>query len=337
MTTPLVTVIVPNYNYGSALGHCLTSIQAQTYPALELLMVDDCSTDNSVAVAQALGVRVISTGTNSGVATTRNLGAQHAAGEILVFVDSDVEIRPDAVANAVAALQQDPGVGAVCGNYDPEPLIRRGPVQEYRSLQQTYWLVADEGEISTLYTAILAIPRHVFTEIGPFNPRLRQTEDSDYGRRLSSRYRVLLTPKVRGRHDHDATVGVIVRKVFHRTRLHVPYVAMREDGSRQPRGKAGSARLAGTVLATLAVLTLVVPFVLGAVWWALPAVLLAAFIASEPGMYRYVARHRGVLFLPFFTLMYLLVNLVIMAGLVSGVLQWLMSARFRSTYREAVA
>lgn len=332
---PLVTVIVPNYNYGAALGLCLRSIQAQTYPNLELLLVDDCSTDDSVAVARGLGVRVLSTGVNSGVATTRNLGAAHASGEYLVFVDSDVEIRPDAVANAVAALAADPGLGAVCGNYDPEPLIRRGRVQEYRSLQQTYWLVADEGEITTLYTAILAVPARVFAEIGPFNPRLRQTEDSDYGRRLAGRYRILLTPSVRGRHDHDATLRVIARKVFHRTRLHVPYLAMREEGTQQPRGRAASARIVGTLVSGLLAASLPLPALLGAPWFAAWAVLLGVFVASEPGIYRYVARHRGATFLPFFTVMYLAVNLVILAGLAAGVVQWLTSARFRGTYRDA--
>jgi cellulose synthase/poly-beta-1,6-N-acetylglucosamine synthase-like glycosyltransferase len=75
----------------------------------------------------------------------RNFGARHAIGDVLVFVDSDVALRPDAVANAVRLLVSDPQIGAVCGNYDPVPLFRDSLVEEYRCLQQYWWLAVDEG------------------------------------------------------------------------------------------------------------------------------------------------------------------------------------------------
>lgn len=150
---PLVSVIVPNYNYGASLALCLRAIQEQTYQPLEIVLVDDCSTDDSVAVAAGLGIRAVSTGVNSGVAVARNLGAEHAAGELLVFVDSDVALAPDAVSNAVAVLRNDPSLGAVCGVYEPHPLIRDSLVEEYRSLQQYYLLIESEGPLSTVHTS----------------------------------------------------------------------------------------------------------------------------------------------------------------------------------------
>jgi len=65
-TQPLVSVVIPNYNYGRALELCLRGALDQTYQPMEIILVDDCSTDDSVAVAEALGVRVVSTGVNSG-------------------------------------------------------------------------------------------------------------------------------------------------------------------------------------------------------------------------------------------------------------------------------
>src|SRR4051794_17524977 len=105
---PLVSVIVPNYNYATSLELCLRAIQDQTYQPIEVVMVDDCSTDDSVAVAERLGVKVISTGRNQGAAVARNLGVARTSGEILVFVDSDVAIYPDAVEVAVRMLETDP-------------------------------------------------------------------------------------------------------------------------------------------------------------------------------------------------------------------------------------
>ncbi len=226
---PLVSVVIPNYNYGRALELCLRAALAQTYEPLEVLLVDDCSTDDSVTVAEACGVRVISTGVNSGVATTRNTGAAHARGEIVVFVDSDVAMEPDAIANAVALLDSDPRIGAVCGTYDAEPLIRDSLIEEYRCLHQFYWLAETEGRIGTLHTAICAMPARVFAEIGPFNPRLRHTEDGDYAARICRSYEVHSSTAVRGRHDHDDTWRVVLRKVFHRTRLHIPLYVRRGD------------------------------------------------------------------------------------------------------------
>jgi glycosyltransferase involved in cell wall biosynthesis len=329
MKQPLVSVIVPNYNYARALHLCLDSLRAQTYPHLEIIVVDDCSTDDSVAVAEAHGVRVTRTPYNGGPAAARNLGAAIATGEILFFIDSDVAARPDAVANAVDLLTADPTIGAVCGNYDPVPLIRDSLLEEYRCLQQSYWLIADEGPIMTLYTALLAIPAPVFAEVGPFNPGLRETENADYGMRLAQRYRILLSPRVRGVHDHDHELGVLVRKVFTRTALHIPLYARKPEF---PGGLRSGPRAWVSIAAPLAVLTAVLPLLLGPALLLVPAAALAAFVAGDLPMYRFVRAERGTLFLVYFIAMHFFLNLVIAVAAACGVAAWLTSARFRRLY-----
>src|SRR4051794_698168 len=98
---PLVSVIIPNYNYARTLSACIEAVQRQTYPAIEIIIADDCSTDDSVAVARGHGVTVLESPVNSGVSTARNLGAEHARGDVLFFLDSDVALETDAVAKAV--------------------------------------------------------------------------------------------------------------------------------------------------------------------------------------------------------------------------------------------
>ncbi|PZG20285.1 glycosyl transferase [Micromonospora craterilacus] len=329
MNPSLVSVIVPNYNYARALHLCLDSLRAQTYPRLEIIVVDDCSTDDSVAVAEAHGARVVRTPSNSGPAAARNLGAEVAEGEILFFVDSDVAARPDAVANAVDLLTADPTIGAVCGNYDPVPLIRDSLLEEYRCLQQSYWLIADEGRIMTLYTALLAIPARVFHEIGPFNPRLRETENADYGLRLAQRYEILLSPKVRGVHDHDHELGVLVRKVFTRTALHIPMYARKPEF---PGGLRSGPRAWVSIATPLSVLALVLPVLLGPAYLLVPLAAFAAFVAGDLPMYRFVRAERGWLFLVYFIAMHFFLNLVIAVAAASGVVAWLGSRRFRRLY-----
>ncbi|WP_432839972.1 glycosyltransferase family 2 protein [Dactylosporangium sp. CA-092794] len=329
MSSPLVSVVVPNYNYSRALPLCLQALLDQTYPNLEIIVVDDCSTDDSAAVAASFGVRVLRTTSNGGPAAARNLGARHATGEILFFVDSDVAAHPDAVANAVELLAADPAIGAVCGNYDPVPLIRDSLLEEYRCLQQSYWLIADEGRIATLYTALLAIPVTVFTEIGPFNPRLRETENADYGRRLAQHYEIWLSPRVRGVHDHDHDLGVLIRKVFLRTALHMP-MFIRKPAF--PGGITSGPRAWVSIAALLAVLGVALPVLLGPVLTVVPLAFLALCIAGDLPMYRFVAQLRPPLFLVYFVAMHFLLNLVIAVAALAGIVAWLGSGRFRTLY-----
>ncbi|XRQ09007.1 glycosyltransferase family 2 protein [Actinomadura welshii] len=329
---PLVTVIVPNYNYAPTLGRCLEAILAQTHAPLEILVVDDCSTDDSVAVAESKGVQVISTRRNGGQAVARNLGAARARGEILFFVDSDLVIEPDAVANAVAVLNADPKVGAICGIEDPVPLIRDKMIKEYRALQYHYWSLTPDGIVSFLFSAMFAIRADVFAEVGPFDPRLRWSEEVEFGHRLSQNYQIHLTADLRGRHDPDDSLRGLVRKLFHRGRVRVPLYARKK---RFAQGFETASRVWSSVAAFLAVASVPLPIVLGLPWALLPVLLLAISIGADAGMYRFVLAERGPLFLAYYMGVHFLVNLTICAAAVAGLFQWITSGTFRRMYDDS--
>ncbi|MEV7802898.1 glycosyltransferase [Microbispora sp. NPDC088329] len=326
---PLVSVVIPNYNYGDVLELCLRSVLEQTYSPIEIILVDDCSTDHSVRVARSLGVPVLSTPRNSGVCAARNLGVSHARGEVLFFLDSDVALAPDAVARAVDILGSDPRIGAVSGNYEPIPLRRDSLVKEYRILYRHYWYRVAEGPITGfLPVAIIAIPAAVWAEVGPWTNEFVQSEGTDLGERLTSRWTVLLTSAVRGRHDDDATVRVALWKVFTRTRMHVPFFLQR----RYAAGVVGSPEAAASLAAALTVAALPAPLLGGAAWAAVPALLLATWLAIDRRLYRFVFSTRSPAFGLFFVAMHFLVNLTIAAGAGVGILQWLTSRSFRRMY-----
>lgn len=331
MTTPgpLVSAIVPNYNYGRALELCLRALQRQTYPHVEIILVDDHSTDDSVAVARRLGVRVVSPSVNGGVSVARNLGAAHARGDILFFVDSDVALDPDAIAVAVDTLAGDPRIGAVCGTYHREPLIRDSLIEEYRAFHQYYWLGACAGRIHDfVHPALLAVRAAAFAEIGGFNPRLRRTEGAEFGRRLCARHQAWLNPAIRGRHDNDDTLRVVLRKVFIRTRMQFSFFRRGQKVGRV----AGSSPARGALLAALAVPAALVPVLAGPLWSVLPVALVAGSLASDARMYRTAVAERGLAFGAYFAAMHFLVNLTIMAGVAAGALQWHTSPTFRALY-----
>lgn len=328
MSRPLVSVVIPNYNYGNSIGLCIDAALQQTYSPLEVVVVDDHSTDDSLSVARRRDVTVLQTPRNSGVAVARNTGAAAASGEILFFVDSDVALRPDAVEKAVDELLAHPEYGAVCGIYEDEPLIRDSVIEECRVLQAYCWRMESLGTVSFLFSSLTAIPRRVFDEIGPFNPRLRQTEEVDYGQRMSARYQIHVTPDVLGRHDDDHEFLPLMRKLFRRARLRIPLFARR-------RSFAKGFETAGRSLAALAAFGAVVALPLaafGPAWLAVPVVLAGASLTGDLAMYRYVLKRRGWGFLTVFSAVIFTTNVAISAGIAVGAVQWLLSPGFRSLY-----
>lgn len=106
-THPLVSIIVPVYNVERYLGECLDSILGQTYDRLEVIVVEDCSTDGSLAALQPHlsdpRVRLIRHGKNSGLSAARNTGIEAATGDFVMFVDSDDMVAPGLVEACVAS------------------------------------------------------------------------------------------------------------------------------------------------------------------------------------------------------------------------------------------
>ncbi len=100
---PLVSIVIPCYNQGRFLADAIRSVQSQTYPEIETIVVDDGSTDETAIVARASPVRLVSI-RNSGAAVARNIGMRESRGQYLIFLDADDRLLPDAVATGVAWL-----------------------------------------------------------------------------------------------------------------------------------------------------------------------------------------------------------------------------------------
>src|SRR4051794_35784510 len=107
---PRVSVVVPIYNVEAYLRECLESLAAQTFEDLEVIMVDDGSTDGSAAIAEAFAARdarfVLVTQANGGLSAARNTGIDVATGEFLAFVDSDDVVAPNAYELLVGTLDK---------------------------------------------------------------------------------------------------------------------------------------------------------------------------------------------------------------------------------------
>ncbi|MCL1827976.1 MAG: glycosyltransferase [Oscillospiraceae bacterium] len=118
---PQLSVIIPAYNAGQSLEKCVLSILEHKNPALEVIIVNDGSTDNTAAVCDRLAaidkrVTVLHR-QNSGVSEARNAGIDASAGEYIAFADADDRLSPDAYERMIGALAESGAQCAVCGYY----------------------------------------------------------------------------------------------------------------------------------------------------------------------------------------------------------------------------
>lgn len=108
---PTFSIVIPNYNNGATLARAIDSVLAQTYPAHEIIVIDDGSRDDTRSVAQAYGERVLYVyQENAGVSAARNHGARIATGEWLAFLDADDVFMPNRLEAHASWIARDAGL-----------------------------------------------------------------------------------------------------------------------------------------------------------------------------------------------------------------------------------
>lgn len=191
MTKPFLSIVIPVYNNKTQLRHCLEAIQQSVFTNWELIVVDDGSTDGADALARSFKARLLTTGSRSGPAAARNLGAKVARGEYLFFIDADCIIHPDTLANIVEVFDHDPALDALFGSYDDAPAAPNFMAQ-YKNLFHHYVHQNGHQDASTFWTGCGAIKRSQFLALGGFDlQRYRRPsiEDIDLGYRLTQKGR----------------------------------------------------------------------------------------------------------------------------------------------------
>jgi glycosyltransferase involved in cell wall biosynthesis len=110
---PLVSVVIPCFNHAHFLPQAIDSVRRQSYPAIELIVVDDGSSDDTAAMARRLGADRVIRQPNRGLSAARNTGLAAARGDLVICLDADDELIDDAVASGVAALRRRPDAAVI--------------------------------------------------------------------------------------------------------------------------------------------------------------------------------------------------------------------------------
>lgn len=180
---PLVSIVIPAYNHAGYLAQAIDSVIAQDYPHIELIVLDDGSTDATRAVLEKYtGNFFWETHPNMGQAATLNKGWRMAKGDLLGYLSADDFLRPDAVSASVATLQADPE--AVVVYCDFELVDPHG-----KSIRRVY---AAEFSLDAMLTEFACPPgpgalfrRSAFEHAGGWNPAMKRMPDFDFWLKLA--------------------------------------------------------------------------------------------------------------------------------------------------------
>jgi Glycosyl transferase family 2 len=329
---PRISIIVPAYNDARNLRECLAALRTAATPDSEIIVVDDASTDESAAVAERAGVRVVRLPENSGPAAGRNRGVGKALGEIVFFVDSDVAVAPDAVRRVLAVFDRHPEVAAVFGSYDASPNAP-GIVSQYRNLLHHFVHQQGNPEASTFWAGCGAIRRAVFTQVGGFDEghfRRPAVEDIELGYRLrQAGHRILLDKRLQGTHFKIWTLrSLLITDIMARAVPWSRLILERQISANDLNLKTGQRVSALLVLLGLACLILA-PF--RPVFLAPAGIAFLAVVGLNRTLYGFFLRHRGMWFAAAAILLHLLYYLYSTISYVSVWLAVHLERRVRGT------
>lgn len=189
INSPLVSVIIPCYNHGAYLQEAFESVWSQTYSSTEIIVVDDGSTDNTREIAASTkGVKYVYQ-KNQGLSAARNTGIRHSEGELLVFLDADDWLLPDAINLNVHYLLQNEKLAFVSGGHD-KVFIDEGIVKEeiYEVPSEHYFHLLQGNYIGMHATVMYR--RWVFNEFA-YDTSLKACEDYDLYLKITRKYPVL--------------------------------------------------------------------------------------------------------------------------------------------------
>lgn len=241
---PPVSVIVTARNAGDQLGECLDALDALAYPAYEVVLIDDGSTDDTVEVARAHPMarrdrlRILTVGSPTdpiGIGAARNRGVEVASHDVVAFTDADCRPRPDWLRELVPCLAAHDVVGGRIRPYTDEPVAGYEGVKSSHDMGPYAAPVDPDGPVPYVPTANLVARRSVLAAVG--FPERSIAEDVDFCWRAIDRgfdvvytpagvveheYRADLRSFAARRSDYAASEGLLARTYRHGDGVPLP-------------------------------------------------------------------------------------------------------------------
>ncbi len=246
--TPLVSILIPAFNSESWISDTLRSAIAQTWPRKEIIVVDDGSSDRTVAAARqfrSAGVQVV-TQENQGAPATRNRAFSLCQGDYIQWLDADDLLSPGKVAKQVDALERGCSPRTLLSSGWAHFMYRHDradvrPTALWCDLSPAEWLMRKLEQNLHMQTATWLVSRELTEAAGPWNTRMLGDDDGEYFCRVllaSDGVRFVPDGGVFYRRNGSARLSYIGRSnrkieaQFHSMRLHIGYLLSLEDSDR---------------------------------------------------------------------------------------------------------
>ena len=235
-----ISIIVPFY-YSSkkktkkdynlsllAFEKCLSAISKSNYKNYELITVSDGSCNQSIKIAENYADNVVKIKKNSGPGNSRNIGAKLAKGKILLFIDSDIEIKPNALEIVNRRYKIQNSLVGLQGIFSHKPDYKKSSTQ-YMQSYLCYYLFSEvmkKKYTGTICTSFFSIKKNLFFKLNGFDTKFKSAsaEDSDFGMRLNKEgYKVQIERKIRVNHHTNFDLWGFVLRIL---RIHTDEMKM---------------------------------------------------------------------------------------------------------------
>lgn len=228
--TPFISVVIPNHNGERTIGRCLKAALASEYANLEIIVVDDCSSDNSTAIIEQYPCRLIPLPEHSGASRARNVGAENSRGDVLFFIDADCLLQPDTLSIAAAAYMAHKPDVILGGTYTLLPYDQ----DFFSTFQSVYIHYSETKNIDNpdyIATHAMLIRRSIFIETGGFKEDFMPIlEDVEFSHRLKKSGHILrMDPAIQVKHIFNFTFIKSLRNGIRKTKYWSIYSLKNKD------------------------------------------------------------------------------------------------------------
>ncbi|MEE8343333.1 MAG: glycosyltransferase [Gammaproteobacteria bacterium] len=225
-----VSIIIPNYNGATTIARCLEAALASRYPRFEVIVVDDCSSDNSVEIINQFPCKLVRLEVHAGASRARNTGAAQSKGDILFFTDADCMLQEDTLALACKALAAAGSDVVMGGTYTRIPFDNT-----FFSLFQSVFIHYSETKRRTnpdyIAAHAMVISAEVFRDKSGFREDfLPILEDVEFSHRLRrSGCKLALNPAIQVRHIFNFSLTRSLVNAFYKSMYWTIYSINNKD------------------------------------------------------------------------------------------------------------
>jgi len=286
------SVIIPLHNSQETIGKCLDSIYNSDYPRneYEVIVVDDCSTDNSADIAGTYPCKLIKLDKNRGPAAARNFGAKESKGNILVFVDSDVVIGKEFLRLTVDCFNDE--VASLTA-MNLKKTSSNFTTNFFNLLDYFIFLKSPQYVILPC-TSYFAIKKTVFREVRMFNEKYKKphVEDLELGLRLiKKRYKIYLNKKLKFEHMKEYTFLGFLKNNFIRSFYRIKFL-LKEKNIKTTSGYYPS----NILLLFLTLFFTLLSFLLNNIFFLMCLTMLILFFLHNFEFLKFLKEEKGIVF-----------------------------------------